>query len=345
LVECFASTNKNCFFAVVYATDEALKAREEPRLRKGKWIQGTSPTAPVSAAARDALRARLRTVSYYLPLAAHKSDRDVEYVHQLRVSTRRAVALLRIFRPLLAEKHADWLDRKLKKIRWAAGEARDLDVLGRRIAEWVERGPFTARTALLARVERSRDRAQAPVSRVQAKMRRGKFAARVDKIVRRVRWRGKEPEPSFAAAAAGCLRTVAEPFFEAAAGDLADLTALHCFRITAKHLRYSMEVFSAAFSAEFRSDLYPCVEEVQTRLGEVHDHAAAIDRFHGWLAEWDDGPETDALRELIDIERADLATTRQEFIRWWTPEQAADLRQRFDQALAAQAAPADEKYA
>jgi CHAD domain-containing protein len=314
-------------------------------VRKGKWIQGTLPTAPVSAVAREAMRARLRAVSYYLPLAAHKSDRDVEYVHQLRVSTRRAVALLRIFRPLLAEKDADWLDRKLKKIRRAAGEARDLDVLGRRIVEWVEQGPFTARAALLARVERCRDQAQAPIGKVQSKMCRGRFSDRVDRIVKRVRWRENDAEPSFACAAAGCLRTVAEPFFEAAAGDLADLAALHCFRITAKHLRYSIEVFAAAFDARFRSELYPRVEEVQTRLGEVHDHAAAIDRFQRWLSEWRDGPETDALDDLVEIERANLARTRQEFIRWWTPDEAADLRQRFDQALAAQTPPAGEKYA
>ena len=314
-------------------------------MRKGKWIQGTSPAEPVSVAARESLRARLRTVAYYLPLAANKSDRDVEYIHQLRVATRRAVALLRIFRPLLSDKHAEWLDRTLKKIRRAAGEARDLDVLGRRIAAWVEQRPTPARTSLLHRVERYRDKAQAPIRKVHSKLRHKKFAARVDKIVKRVAWRRAEPEPSFAAAAAGCLRTVAEPFFEAASGDSADLAALHLFRITAKHLRYSMEVFAGAFDAEFRTDLYPCVEEVQTRLGEIHDHAAAIERFQAWLAAWDEAPETEALRELADIDRAALATTRQNFIRWWTPERAADLRERFDRTLAAQNTAPGEKYA
>ena len=138
---------------------------------KSKWIQGTSPSAPVSAAAREALRARLKTVAYYLPLAALKSDRDVEYVHQLRVATRRAVALLRIFRGQLSDKHAEWLDRQLKKIRRAAGEARDLDVLGRRIVEWVELRPSPARTALVAQdraVSRFRAEAGAESTRENA---------------------------------------------------------------------------------------------------------------------------------------------------------------------------------
>ena len=73
-------------------------------------------------------------------------------------------------------------------------------------------------------------------------------------------------------------------------------TPLYRFRITAKHLRYSMEVFAAAFGPEFRSELYPCFEEVQAGLGDIHDHAAALERFQAWLAEWEEGPETEALR-------------------------------------------------
>ncbi len=186
---------------------------------------------------------------------------------------------------------------------------------------------------------------QPPVRKVHKKLARRHFDRRIDKIVDRVRWREQGPEPGFGAAASGCLRTVAEPFFEAGAGDTADLAALHRFRITAKHLRYSMEVFASAFGPEFRGELYPCFEEVQTRLGEIHDHAAALERFHAWLGEWDDGPEVEALRELAEIERGNLATTRQNFIRWWTPEHAALLRQQFDQALATQAAQPGEKSA
>ena len=187
------------------------------------------------------------------------------------------------------------------------------------------------------RVEHARDRAQAPVRKVQKKLAHRRFGRRIDRIVKRVHWRGEESEPSFGASAAGCLQTVAEPFFEAGAGDTADLAALHCFRITAKHLRYSMEVFASAFGPEFRAELYPCFEEVQTRLGEIHDHAAALERFQAWLREWDDGPEVEALRELAEIERGNLARTRQNFIRWWTPERAAELRTRFDQTLLSQA--------
>ena len=57
----------------------------------GKWVEGVSPKQPLHEAAYRILESRLSAVWHWLPLAAEKSDEDVEYVHQLRVSTRRAV--------------------------------------------------------------------------------------------------------------------------------------------------------------------------------------------------------------------------------------------------------------
>lgn len=307
-------------------------------MRKGKWTQGALPDDPVSVAARVALRARLRAVGYYLPLAAFKSDRDVEYVHQLRVASRRALAAVQTFAPLLSEKQSRWLSKQLKKIRRAAGEARELDVLGRRIAERLSPSEGEARAALVAKIEACRDDAQRPVRKLPAKMAKKDFASRSTRIAKRVRWRGEGDEPTFAAAAAVCLRSVAEPFFAAAQADTSQLAALHQFRIAAKHLRYSMEIFAAALAPEFRTVVYPAVEEVQTRLGEVNDHAAALEQCEAWLAEWEDGPAAQALREVVSADRASLDAERERFARWWTTERASDLRRRFDQALAASAA-------
>ena len=311
-------------------------------MRKGKWTQGALPDDPVSVAAREALRARLRAVEYYLPLAAFKSDRDVEYVHQLRVASRRALAAVRTFAPLLSERQERWLSKQLKKIRRAAGGARELDVLGRRIANRIAPPPGEARAALVAKIEAGRDDVQRPIRRLRTKMLNKDFASRSVRIAKRVRWRGEGDEPTFAAAAAVCLRSVAEPFFAAAQADTKELAALHHFRITAKHLRYSMEIFAAALAPEFRTVVYPAIEEVQTRLGEVNDHAAALEQCEAWLAAWEDGPAVQALREVAEADRQSLDAERERFVRWWTAERATDLRRRFDQALAASAAPGEK---
>jgi len=305
-------------------------------VRKSKWIQGTSPEEPVSRAARDALRARLRTVQYYLPLAAHKSDRDIEYVHQLRVATRRAVAAVSIFRPLFSPKKADWLEKQLTRVRRAAGDARDYDVLCRRLAPWVQQQPTRPRVALLEQVESLREDAQKPVLKAYTHLERRRFDRRVKQLLKRIRWResgAQRDEPSFSAAASRFLGDAIDSFFLAGECDQHDAAAVHQFRILGKQLRYSMEVFAGAFDAEFRASLYPLIEEVQEKLGEMNDHVTAIERFTAWQHEWNDPRLEQPLAELLATEQAALEQSRARVFAWWTRQRAIDLRSRFDVLL------------
>ena len=57
-----------------------------------------------------------------------EADRDPEYVHQLRVATRRADAALRIFAPCLPGKVHKKARHRLRRLRQAAGAAHDWDV-------------------------------------------------------------------------------------------------------------------------------------------------------------------------------------------------------------------------
>src|SRR5688572_28975969 len=99
----------------------------------GKWIAAIRPEGSVCEAARVSLEARLATVVHYLPLAAYHAAQDTEHVHRLRVGTRRAMAVLALYRNCLPRKPARWIKKRLKNVRRAAGEARDLDVLAERL--------------------------------------------------------------------------------------------------------------------------------------------------------------------------------------------------------------------
>src|SRR5690348_512201 len=94
----------------------------------GKWISDLKADTPVAEAARHVLFVRLQVVKDYLPRAALEPDHDIEYVHQLRVGSRRADAALRIFRACLPAKAHRKARRRLRKLRRAAGAARDWDV-------------------------------------------------------------------------------------------------------------------------------------------------------------------------------------------------------------------------
>ena len=76
---------------------ELLEAEPTAVPTDSKWTAGISPDQPVCEVAGRVLDARLKAVCQSLPLAAEKSDEDVEHVHQLRISVRRAVEAVRVF--------------------------------------------------------------------------------------------------------------------------------------------------------------------------------------------------------------------------------------------------------
>src|SRR5215212_9146615 len=99
----------------------------------GKWIDGIGPETTVADAARRSLEPRLAVIAHSLPLAAHFAEHDIVHVHRLRVATRRAAAALKLYCDWLPRKSARWIKKRLRKIRRAASEARDLDVLIERL--------------------------------------------------------------------------------------------------------------------------------------------------------------------------------------------------------------------
>ena len=92
-----------------------------------KWIEGLCSEMSVTRAARTVLSQRLDAVRYWLPLVSH-AEKDVEFVHQLRVSTRRAGAALNLFRDGFDGKSYRFAKKLLREVRQVAGEARDWDV-------------------------------------------------------------------------------------------------------------------------------------------------------------------------------------------------------------------------
>ncbi len=313
-----------------------IAKQRAPMSRKSKWIDADSPDVPAQAVARRAIEARLHTVWDWLPLAAKDATDDIEYVHQLRVATRRAMATLEIFGDLLPPHRGQWYLKQLKRVRQAAGDARDLDVLTERLQHACEVEPQDGCAALLDRVATARAAAQPSIAKTHKKLRRRKFCHCIDKFVDKVRWRTHDVRrPTFREAAQTGMRAVAEAFFRAGEANFDDTQALHQFRIAGKQVRYAMEVFAAAFSPAFRKELYPLVAELQEKLGEINDHATAHERYLAWLNETLDEPQRLILSKLLIVEATALANSTHTFRQWYTPSRAADLKARFHQEVAA----------
>jgi CHAD domain-containing protein len=98
-----------------------------------KWIEGETALERPSVVAVRTLQNRLGAVLQLLSLAAEKAEEDTEYVHELRVRTRRATAALSLYEDLMPRRRFSWMKKQLKRVRRAANDARDCDVLIERL--------------------------------------------------------------------------------------------------------------------------------------------------------------------------------------------------------------------
>ncbi len=291
-----------------------------------KWIDGIDANLSVAEAARRSLDTRLTVVIQALPLAAYLAEHDVEHVHRLRVATRRAIAAIELYRDWLPTKSADWLKRRLKKIRRAAGAARDLDVMAARL----ERDYGDRARLVLDLLRQKRQKVQPAIMQCAAKCgKRDRLVKKIAKLLGGIRasQNGDDAEPKFGAWAASEMTKSSQAFFLSMPADWDDTTALHEFRIRGKALRYTMELLASAFGSEFRKSTYGIVSELQERLGKVQDHTAAKLILCEWAEETDDRELETQLQEVAEEERDRLIEAVAKYKKWWDDARLESLRQ------------------
>jgi CHAD domain-containing protein len=295
-----------------------------------RWILEVSKDSTVRDVAIRTIELRLAAVQHFLPLAASEADQDVEYVHQLRVATRRAVAAIKLYQPLLPRRACKELCRELKRIRRAAGNARDFDVM----IQQQERSDDSRRSReLLQDLHDHRRAAQAPLCEVyRTACQEGQLNKLVQQTLSGARPRSRKAKPTrFRRWARRRLRESAKAFFVAEPHQLDDLEQLHEFRIRGKDLRYAMELLAAAFPESFRTELYPLIEQLQDFLGAINDHAVAIGRLRHWRDEASKPKRKKYFRKLIKREKKLLAAALWEFAKWWTPRQSKLVQRQYRQ--------------
>ena len=297
--------------------------------RKHKWLDADGDQ-PITQAAGEALEHRLTSVLDQLPLAAEEADETIEHVHQLRVATRRAQIALRLFADSLPRRRRRWWTRQLKRIRDAAGRARDLDVL---IAATGSRSRIRTRPSrcglIVQDLQGRRKEAQAPLVETHKRSKDKHYRRKLDKLIKRVGWRGEGDEPCFRSVARQTLAPLVDAFFAAGAADLTNPQHLHQMRIAGKKLRYAIELLASAFDARLRDDLYPQFTQIQEDLGQINDHAVAKNLFDGWLVQSDHPATDEELARLIMREQLALQAAMDGFRKAWTTQAAQQMQGEF----------------
>ena len=288
-----------------------------------KWISGLRPHMPTSEAARLTLSRRLEAVQDRLPGAVFQSEEDTEHVHQLRVSSRRASAALRIFADLLPAPLHQKTKKSLRSLRRAAGEARDWDVMLESMRSRLTGSRVPERRGLDFLL------GFAQGHRVLAQQHLGEaYASKAEKFKQNIRdienaLDASRPGPSLTTLAGPMLTTLLQELETAAKSDLQHYEALHKVRILGKQLRYAMEIFECCFAPDFRDKHYPSVVEMQDILGLANDSYSACQRLFALRArllrtapkQW--SLYRVGIERLIQFHERRLPLQRKKFERWW----------------------------
>ena len=82
-----------------------------------------------------------------------------------------------------------------------------------------------------------------------------------------------------------------------------------------------------------RSDVYPLVEEIQSKLGQLNDHATAQLLYQHWLIDLPANERAAQLASRIVTEYEELQSLRSAFLSWWSPERVAALESHLSELI------------
>ncbi len=217
---------------------------------------------------------------------------DIEGVHDMRVASRRLRIALADFAPYFKTRELNSSRKKLKSLASALGEVRDADVAIEALVKLASRADSDVAEGVETLVdERKREREDARAKLVKVidegdcQNLRAEFAASLEKAIAK-RTAKQENTLSGAITNGTSFHDAGRSLIEKRYLQLRNLSAslfrphdtepLHRMRIEAKKLRYTLELFAAAWNDSLLS-FADEVSQMQTLLGEVHDCDVWID--------------------------------------------------------------------
>jgi CHAD domain-containing protein len=287
-------------------------------------IRGLGPESRLAEAAHRLLASRLADVRHEEDaLAEHLTE---DGVHDMRVSTRRLRAALKVFRDLGALAP---LEREVKKLQDALGEVRDTHVQG----SWLKQAALKEKPSQRAGLEALRASVEAQLGAREKRLRRAmtRWADRtVPALLReakRLDGPGRYGGQRVRTQLRRRLRKVERLMEDYSAAP--DAVTAHEMRKKVKKLRYEAEIFRPALRRRMEA-LLEALVPLQELLGELHDSDVRLGLLEGFAAEGT-AIERTAARKLLEVvreERAERAArTARELQRWHAEELARGLRQ------------------
>lgn len=222
-----------------------------------------------------------------------QNSEDIEYVHKMRVASRRLRAAIPLFRRCFRKKnYREWL-KEIKKVTRFLGAARDLDVQIAFIENYAkEIDVDNASTGLDLLLARHRDRRVGAQAKVISGLKELKDSG-VPRSIREfcdqaLKETTTMPFDSSSVREKAYLHVSAKVDDFLAMEDCVyrenDILRHHEMRICAKWLRYTMEVFSPLYEDKL-SEQIALIKNFQDTLGEMHDCDVWIEYIPRFMVE------------------------------------------------------------
>lgn len=279
--------------ALDLAEKQSLVPLLSSKAERGYRLYCNTSMRPVRAGAVDILGAesplaafRLIALDCLMHLQANHggavgSD-DPEYVHQMRVATRRLRAAFRLFRPILPPQIEEALVPPLRNLMRQLGQARDLDVLMSEIVAPVATAiPDDPRlTDLASAITNRQYSARNNFRQALRQPAHGHLMLAAGRLLHGAAIAGataaRDGEGSLMAFADRRLRRLLRRINELADAVRVDYPpSLHELRIAIKRLRYALEFFDAILPGKSGKMVIKRLAALQEELGQLNDLASA----------------------------------------------------------------------
>jgi CHAD domain-containing protein len=254
---------------------------------------------------------------------------DAEYLHDMRVASRRIRAALRLFNKALPPRRCRSFTADFKWVGRSLGAVRDLDVYLLYLEGELEKvcAPLAGAAApYLAYLQQCREKARAAMLRMLSSKR---YAALVERFGRWLEM-GPPRQPSAPEAtrpvAARARKLVRKRLRRVlkdgrALGRGSPDAELHSFRIRCKRLRYACEFFADLYGTTAET-FAARVKSLQDILGAHQDAVVARERLAAYASGLDgsagaDRHQHEAMNRLAEINRKRASRTRARFVKAW----------------------------
>lgn len=283
------------------------------------------PDEPMAEAMRSALEPHARKLKKRLRKAARG---DPDGIHDARTTIRRLrEGLVAMGRTVFEPGPVADLEDRLRRLEKTLSPARDDDVLLDDLRTWMKRARRTQRAGIesLEKRLRRRRRKHARLLADDLRRKRERRAAKAVRGFLRDHPRAVVPPPKKPAHAVPSLVShfVADETWRAYEEVLAfdtrivsaDFDVIHQVRSACRRLRYLLELFQGALPSG-ATDVVDALQDLQDRLGDLHDHVVALALLEKWVAKGRVHPDA-AIDDYLSGRRRARDRLRAEFDDEW----------------------------